>query len=195
MTPPISSEFGWPASTWKEFCEFLKENVSPAKLHIANIGQKLHSVKQRAIQTVPQLIAYIEALEWQWPETLPDSVRANYLTQALHEYIRKELGRREVDMSSRKAMEEAALSIENIEEKPAHLRKGRAKEPPSDGSKKRKRQDSPNKEASKDRLNAAFPSDSKHPKKKDGKKRKGKRDISPSRKKVIRTRDVKQTKN
>lgn len=75
-----------------EFGSFLKENVSPAKLRIANIGNKLHSLKQRPGQTVPQFVAYLEALEWQWPEPLQDSVRANYLTQALHDYIRKELG-------------------------------------------------------------------------------------------------------
>lgn len=102
-----------PPSTWAEFCTFLKEHVSPAKLRIATIGKKVHTLKQRAGQTVPQLIAYLEALEWQWPEPLQDSVRANYLTQALHDYIRKELGRREVDMSSRKAVEEAAMTIEN----------------------------------------------------------------------------------
>ena len=90
-------------------------------------------VKQRPGRTVPQLIAYLEALEWQWPETLPDSVRANYLTQALHDYIRKELSRRDVDMSSRKAVEEAALTIENTEERPAHLRRGKGKDPAKEG--------------------------------------------------------------
>ena len=77
-----------PPSTWAEFYTFPKEHISPARLRIANIGKKLHSLRQRPGQTVPQLIAHLEALEWQWPEPLQDSVRASYLTQALHDYKR-----------------------------------------------------------------------------------------------------------
>lgn len=79
------------------------------------IGYQLTTLKQRSNQTVAQLIAYIESLEDQLCEPFQDSVRALFFLQALHDYIRKEIGRRDTDSSNRRAVEEAARQIEAIE--------------------------------------------------------------------------------
>ena len=66
-------------------------------------------------------------------------MKTNYLIQILHEYIRKKLCRRNVDMFSRKTVEKTIFSIENIEKKFVHFRKKRFKNSNNKNFKKRKR--------------------------------------------------------
>ena len=45
-------------------------------------------------------------------------MKTNYLTQTFHEYIRKKLSRRNVNISNRKTMKKTTFIIENIEKNP-----------------------------------------------------------------------------
>ena len=125
-------------NTWTEFCQFLKKHVNFIKFRIVNVKTKLHAVKQRANQTMFQLMTYFKTLKNQWTFSLSNSIKTNYLIQIFHEYIRKKLCQWNVDMTNRKIMKKAIFNIKNIEKKSVHCRKNRDKNSKNKNFKKRK---------------------------------------------------------
>lgn len=118
QTRLANEQLPWPS--WKEFIEFLTEQVSLTKLQQISVAEKIKKLQQRPGQTVHSLIAYLDTLEGEWSETLPESVRiANFLT-SLHEYIRDEIRSRQMPIDTRKQAHEAALLIETTVKKPAY---------------------------------------------------------------------------
>ena len=98
-------------NTWTEFCQFLKKHVNFIKFRIVNVKTKLHAIKQRANQTMFQLITYFETLKNQWTFLLSNSMKTNYLIQSFQEYIRKKLCWQNVDMTNRKIVKKTIFNI------------------------------------------------------------------------------------
>jgi hypothetical protein len=51
---------------WKQFCDFLKEQINLIKFWITIVRQKIKLFHQRNNQSIVQLIAYLEILKEQW---------------------------------------------------------------------------------------------------------------------------------
>jgi hypothetical protein len=50
---------------WKQFCDFLREQINLIKLRITIVEQKIKLLHQRNNQSIAQLIAYLKALKEQ----------------------------------------------------------------------------------------------------------------------------------
>ena len=124
-------------NTWTEFCQFLKKHVNFIKFRIVNVKTKLHAIKQRANQTMFQLMIYFKTLKNQWTFLLSNSIKTNYLIQNFHEYIRKKLCRRNVNMTNRKIVKKTIFNIKNIEKKSIHFCKNCDKNSKNKNFKKR----------------------------------------------------------
>jgi hypothetical protein len=108
-------------SFWKRFCDFLRKQISLIKLRITIVKQKIKLLHQCNNQSIAQLIAYLEVLEEQWFEIISNSLRASNLLLVLHEYLRKKIVRKNVDVASRKIVEEAARQMKAMKTK-SHLK-------------------------------------------------------------------------
>jgi hypothetical protein len=108
-------------SIWKQFCDFLKEQVSSIKLRITFVEQKIKLLHQRNNQSIAQLIAYLEILEKQWFEFISNDLRTSNLLLVLHEYLRKKIVRKNVDVASRKIVKKIVRQMKAIEMK-SHLK-------------------------------------------------------------------------
>ncbi len=106
---------------WKQFCDFLRKQVSSIKLRITFVEQKIKLLHQRNNQSIAQLIAYLEALKKQWFELISNSLRASNLLLVLHEYLRKKIVRKNVNVASRKIVEETARQMKAVKTK-SHLK-------------------------------------------------------------------------
>jgi hypothetical protein len=102
---------------WKFFCDFLKKQVSSIKLKITTIDQKIKLLHQRNNQTIVQFIAYFEVLKKQWLELILNNLRANNLFFALHEYLRKKIVRKNVNVSNRKIVKKTTRQMKIVETK------------------------------------------------------------------------------
>jgi hypothetical protein len=49
--------------TWKQFCDFLREQMSSTKLRVTTVDQKIKLLHQRNNQSMTQLIVYLKTLE------------------------------------------------------------------------------------------------------------------------------------
>jgi hypothetical protein len=106
---------------WKQFCDFLREQINSIKLRITFVEQKIKLLHQRNNQSIAQLIAYLEALKKQWFELISNSLRTSNLLLVLHEYLRKKIVRKNVDVASRKIVKKTARQMKAIEMK-SHLK-------------------------------------------------------------------------
>jgi hypothetical protein len=104
-------------SFWKQFCDFLKEQINLIKLRITIVEQKIKLFHQRNNQSIAQLIAYLEVLEEQWFELISNNLRASNLLFVLHEYLRKKIVRKNVNLASRKTVEETARQMKTMKTK------------------------------------------------------------------------------
>jgi hypothetical protein len=64
-----------------------------------------------------QFIAYLEVLKKQWLELISNNLRINNLFFPLHEYLRKEVVRKNVNMSNRKIVKKTTRQIKVVETK------------------------------------------------------------------------------
>ncbi len=87
---------------WKFFCDFLRKQISSIKFRITTIDQKIKLLHQRNNQTIVQLITYLEVLKKQWLELISNNLRVSNLLFALHEYLRKKIVRKNVNVLKRK---------------------------------------------------------------------------------------------
>jgi hypothetical protein len=87
---------------WKQFCDFLKKQINLIKLRITIVEQKIKLLHQRNNQSIVQLIAYFEALKEQWFELISNNLRASNFLFILHEYFRKKIVRKNVNVANRK---------------------------------------------------------------------------------------------
>jgi hypothetical protein len=106
---------------WKQFCDFLKKQVNFIKLRITIVEQKIKLLHQRNNQSIAQLIAYFEILKKQWFESISNSLRANNFLLVLHEYLRKKIVRKNVNVTNRKIVKKTVRQIKIIETK-SHLK-------------------------------------------------------------------------
>ncbi len=106
---------------WKQFCDFLKEQINLIKFRIMIVEQKIKLLHQRNNQSIAQLIAYLEVLKEQWFELISNSLRASNLLLVLHEYLRKKIVRKNVNVASRKIVEEIARQMKAMKTK-SHLK-------------------------------------------------------------------------
>ncbi len=104
-------------SFWKQFCDFLREQISLIKLRITIVEQKIKLLHQRNNQSIAQLIAYFEALKEQWFEIISNSLRASNFLLVLHEYLRKKIVRKNVDVASRKIVDETVRQMKAVKTK------------------------------------------------------------------------------
>ena len=115
-------------NTWTKFCQFLKKHVNFIKFRIVNVKTKLHAIKQRANQTMFQLMIYFKTLKNQWTFSLSNSMKTNYLIQIFHENI---FVKNWIDETStwqiEKSWKKTIFNIKNIEKKFVHFRKNRDK--------------------------------------------------------------------
>ncbi len=104
-------------SFWKQFCDFLKEQINFIKLRITIVEQKIKLFHQRNNQSIAQLIAYLEALKEQWLELISNNLRTSNLLLVLHEYLRKKIVRKNVNVASRKIVKETARQMKAMKTK------------------------------------------------------------------------------
>ncbi len=102
---------------WKFFCDFFKKQVSSIKLKITTIDQKIKLQHQWNNQTIAQLIAYFEVLKKQWSELISNNLRASNLLLVLHEYLRKKIVRKNVNVSNRKIVKKTIRQMKVVETK------------------------------------------------------------------------------
>jgi hypothetical protein len=106
---------------WKQFCDFLKEQMSSTKLRITVVEQKIKLLHQRNNQSMTQLIAYLKTLKKQWSKSISNSLRASNLLLVLHEYLRKKIVRKNVNVASRKIVKKTARQMKAMKTK-SHLK-------------------------------------------------------------------------
>ncbi len=104
-------------SFWKQFCDFLKEQINFIKFRITIVEQKIKLLHQRNNQSIAQLIAYLEALKEQWLKLISNNLRASNLLLVLHEYLRKKIVRKNVNVASRKTVEEIVRQMKAMKTK------------------------------------------------------------------------------
>jgi hypothetical protein len=104
-------------SFWKQFCDFLRKQINLIKLRITIVEQKIKLLHQRNNQSIVQLIAYLEALKKQWFELISNNLRTSNLLLVLHEYFRKKIVRKNVNVASRKIVKEIARQIKAMKTK------------------------------------------------------------------------------
>jgi hypothetical protein len=102
---------------WKQFCDFLREQINLIKLRITIVEQKIKLLHQRNNQSIAQLIAYLEILEEQWFELISNSLWASNFLFVLHEYLRKKIVRKNVNVASRKIVKEAVRQMKAVKTK------------------------------------------------------------------------------
>jgi hypothetical protein len=108
-------------SFWKQFCDFLREQINLIKLRITIVEQKIKLLHQRNNQSIAQLIAYLKVLEKQEFESISNNLRANNLLFVLHEYLRKKIVRKNVNVANRKIVEETVRQMKAVKTK-SHLK-------------------------------------------------------------------------
>jgi hypothetical protein len=106
---------------WKQFCDFLKEQINFIKLRITIVEQKIKLFHQRNNQSIAQLITYLKVLKEQWLELISNSLRASNLLLVLHEYLRKKIVRKNVNVANRKIVKKIARQIKEVKTK-SHLK-------------------------------------------------------------------------
>jgi hypothetical protein len=104
-------------SFWKQFCDFLKKQINFIKLRITIVEQKIKLLHQQNNQSIAQLIAYLEALKKQWLELISNNLRASNLLLILHEYFRKKIVRKNVNVASRKIVKEIVRQMKTMKTK------------------------------------------------------------------------------
>jgi hypothetical protein len=102
---------------WKQFCDFLKEQINFIKLRITIVEQKIKLLHQRNNQSIVQLITYLEILKKQWFEFISNNLRTSNFLLVLHEYFRKEIVRKNVNVANRKIVKKITQQIKAIETK------------------------------------------------------------------------------
>jgi hypothetical protein len=106
---------------WKQFCDFLREQVSFIKLRITFVEQKIKLLHQRNNQSIAQLTAYLEALKKQRFELISNNLRTSNLLLVLHELFRKKIVRKNVNVANRKIVEETVRQMKAMKTK-SHLK-------------------------------------------------------------------------
>jgi hypothetical protein len=104
-------------SFWKQFCDFLKKQINFIKFRITIVEQKIKLLHQRNNQSIAQLIAYLEILKKQWFESISNNLRASNFLLVLHEYFRKKIVRKNVNVANRKIVEKIARQIKAMKMK------------------------------------------------------------------------------
>jgi hypothetical protein len=104
-------------SFWKQFCDFLKKQINLIKLRITIVKQKIKLFHQRNNQSIVQLIAYFEILEEQWLKFISNNLRASNLLLVLHEYFRKKIVRKNVNVANRKIVEKTVRQMKTMKTK------------------------------------------------------------------------------
>jgi hypothetical protein len=102
---------------WKQFCDFLKKQVNFIKFRITIVEQKIKLLHQRNNQSIAQLITYLEVLKKQWLEFILNNLRASNLLLVLHEYFRKKIVRKNVNVANRKIVKEIVRQIKAMKTK------------------------------------------------------------------------------
>jgi hypothetical protein len=102
---------------WKQFCDFLREQINLIKLRITIVEQKIKLLHQRNNQSIAQLIAYLKALKEQWLELISNNLRASNLLLVLHEYLRKKIVRKNVNVASRKIVKKIVRQMKAVKTK------------------------------------------------------------------------------
>jgi hypothetical protein len=104
-------------SFWKQFCDFLREQINLIKLRITIVEQKIKLFHQRNNQSIAQLIAYLKILKEQWLELISNNLRASNLLFVLHEYLRKKIVRKNVNVASRKTVKKTVRQMKAMKTK------------------------------------------------------------------------------
>jgi hypothetical protein len=104
-------------SFWKQFCDFLRKQINLIKLRITIVEQKIKLLHQRNNQSIAQLIAYLKALKEQWFEFISNNLSTSNLLLVLHEYLRKKIVRKNVDVANRKTVKEIARQMKAVKTK------------------------------------------------------------------------------
>jgi hypothetical protein len=106
---------------WKQFCDFLKEQMNSTKLRVTIVDQKIKLLHQRNNQSMTQLIVYLKTLKKQWSKSISNSLRTSNLLLILHDYFRKKIVRKNVNVASRKIVKKTVRQMKAIEMK-SHLK-------------------------------------------------------------------------
>ena len=93
---------------------FLKERKLSGHVRRANLILKLGYLQQRPTQTVPELIAYLDALESQMNPEYKDRERRDYLFTSMHEYICSPIIQQDRTWETRAELEQVATSLETV---------------------------------------------------------------------------------
>lgn len=99
---------------YDEFKAFLKERKLPGHVRTANLILKIGYLQQRPTQTVPELIAYLNALESQMVPEYKDRKRRDHLFTSMHEYIRSSIIQQGRTWETRAELEQVATSLETV---------------------------------------------------------------------------------
>jgi hypothetical protein len=102
---------------WKQFCDFLKKQINFIKLRITIIEQKIKLLHQRNNQSIVQLITYLEVLKKQWLESISNNLRASNFLLILHEYFRKKIVCKNVNVANRKIVKKIVRQIKAMKTK------------------------------------------------------------------------------
>jgi hypothetical protein len=104
-------------SFWKQFCDFLKEQINLIKFRITIVEQKIKLFHQRNNESIAQLIAYLKILKKQWFELISNNLRTSNLLFVLHEYLRKKIVRKNVNVANRKIIKKISRQMKTMKTK------------------------------------------------------------------------------
>jgi hypothetical protein len=104
-------------SFWKQFCDFLKKQINFIKLRITIVEQKIKLFHQRNNQSIAQLITYFEILKKQWLELISNNLRTSNFLFVLHEYFRKKIVRKNVNVANRKIVKKIVRQMKTMKTK------------------------------------------------------------------------------
>jgi hypothetical protein len=95
--------------------------MSSTKLRITIVDQKIKLLHQRNNQSMTQLIVYLKTLKKQWSKSISNNLRTSNLLLVLHDYFRKKIVRKNVNVANRKIVKKIVWQIKAIEMK-SHLK-------------------------------------------------------------------------
>jgi hypothetical protein len=101
--------------------------MSSTKLRVIIVNQKIKLLHQRNNQSMTQLIVYLKTLKKQWSKSISNNLRASNLLLVMHDYFRKKIVRKNVNVTNRKIVKKIARQIKAIEMKSHHKSQNKLK--------------------------------------------------------------------
>ena len=100
--------------SYEDLKTLLRDRQLPPQVRFANLSKKIGGLAQRPNQSVPELIAFLNELEYQLDPPFEDRVRVMFLFNGLHPHIRRGIVEQNRAWSTRAELEASATSLETV---------------------------------------------------------------------------------